>query len=142
MTGTFLDTNVLVYVFDDDAPAKQRRAKGILAGHDLGDLTLSTQILGEFYVAVTRKLSRPLDPHAAYEAVQWLSGLHVVPIDVELTHSAARTSRVAQISYWDGLVLSAAARGGCERVLTEDLNDGQRFGSVRVENPFAGHDRQ
>jgi predicted nucleic acid-binding protein len=142
MPATFVDTNVLVYVVDDDEPTKQQRARAVLDEAVHGGLMLSGQILGEFYVTVTRKLRRPLDPDAAYEALHWLGQFKVIPIDNELVHSAARTSRVARISYWDGLVLSAAARGDCDRVLSEDLSDGQRFGSVRVENPFAGLGRQ
>lgn len=58
---TFLDTNVLVYRFDDDEPAKQARAREILDTEGpRGSLVLSTQVLQEFYVTVTRKLARPL----------------------------------------------------------------------------------
>jgi predicted nucleic acid-binding protein len=60
-----------------------------------------------------------------------------VAIDASLVAEAIRLSRSAQLSYWDGLVLAAAARGGCRRLLSEDLNAGQAFGTVRVENPFA-----
>jgi predicted nucleic acid-binding protein len=136
MPATFVDTNVLVYLVDDDEPAKQQSARAVLEEAVHGGLVLSGQILGEFYVTVTRKLRRPLDPDAAYEALHWLGQFTVVPIDNELVHSAARTSRVARVSYWDALILVAAATGGCERVLSEDLNDGQRYGSLHVENPF------
>lgn len=133
---TFLDTNVLVYIFDHDEPAKQQRARAILAQAESGELALSTQVLSEFYVTVTRKIERPLDPAYASQVVDWLGCLHVVSTDLVLIKDAIRTSRSAQLSYWDGLVLSAAAHAGCELLLTEDLNDGQEINSVRVENPF------
>lgn len=133
---TFLDTNVLVYIFDHDEPAKQQRARAILAQAESGELALSTQVLSEFYVTVTRKIERPLDPAYASQVVDWLGFLHVVSTDLVLIKDAIRTSRSAQLSYWDGLVLSAAAHAGCELLLTEDLNDGQEINSVRVENPF------
>ena len=67
----FFDTNILVYLFDTGAPAKQRRAREVLTQHTLaGETLLSTQVLQEFYVAVTRKLASPLDPDAAYQAVR------------------------------------------------------------------------
>lgn len=134
----FLDTNVLVYAFDRDEPVKAKQAKEILTQAKPGELVLSAQVLSEFYVTVTRKLERPLDPVLAAQAVDWLSVLPVVPLDQALVKDAVRLSGSSQISYWDGLVVAAAATAGCGRLLTEDLNDGQLIGSVRVENPFRG----
>jgi len=134
--SAFIDTNVLVYVFDHDEPLKQQRAREILEGATPGDLALSTQVLSEFYVTVTRKLARPLDAALATQVVDWLGLLSVVSADLTLVKSAIRTSQSAQLSYWDGLVVAAATRAGCERLLTEDLNDGQRIGSMLIENPF------
>ena len=133
---TFLDTNVLVYLFDHDEPDKEARARDILEQAEPGELVLSTQVLSEFYVVVTRKLKRPLDAAQAAHAVDLLSLLPVVPLDPTLVKAAIQTSRSAQLSYWDGLIAASAAAAGCERLLTEDLNDGQVIGSVRVENPF------
>jgi predicted nucleic acid-binding protein len=42
----------------------------------------------------------------------------------------------AQLSYWDALIVAAAERGGCDRLLTEDLQHGQRLGALTVVNPF------
>lgn len=132
----FLDTNVLVYLFDHDNPAKEQRARAILQDAAPDDLVLSTQVLSEFYVTVTRKLSRPVDEDTATQAVDWLSFLPVLPIDETLIKAAIETARSAQLSYWDGLIVAAATHGGCERLLTEDLNDGQRIRSIQIENPF------
>jgi predicted nucleic acid-binding protein len=132
----FLDTNVLVYLFDHDEPDKEARARDILEQAEPGELVLSTQVLSEFYVVVTRKLKRPLDAARAAQAVDWLSLLEVIVPDPALVKAAIQTSRSAQLSYWDGLIVASAAAGGCDRLLTEDLNDGQLIGSVRVENPF------
>jgi predicted nucleic acid-binding protein len=133
---TFLDTNVIVYLFDNDEQDKQECAREILEDAEPGELVLSTQVLSEFYVTVTRKLARPLEPVLAAEAVDWLGLLSVVSTDTALVKNAIQTSRSAQLSYRDGLVVAAATRAGCESLLTEDLNDGQRFGTVLVENPF------
>ncbi|HEY5343552.1 MAG TPA: PIN domain-containing protein [Solirubrobacteraceae bacterium] len=132
----FLDTNVLVYLFDHDEPDKEQCARDILEQAEPGELVLSTQVLSEFYVVVTRKLKQPLDAAQAAQAVDWLSLLGVVTLDPALVKAAIQTSRSSQLSYWDGLIVASAAAGGCERLLTEDLNDGQVIGSVRVENPF------
>jgi predicted nucleic acid-binding protein len=133
---TFLDTNVLVYLFDHDEPDKEQCARDILEQAEPGELVLSTQVLSEFYVVVTRKLKRPLDAAQAVQAVDWLSLLEVISLDPVLVKAAIQTSRSSQLSYWDGLIVASAASGGCKLLLTEDLNDGQQIGSVRVENPF------
>jgi predicted nucleic acid-binding protein len=133
---TFLDTNVLVYAVDDAEPAKRDAARGLLGCSDYGQFVLSSQILGEFYVVVTRKLARPLAEDVAAAAVDLLGQLPMVPIDPPLIADAIRLSRSARVSYWDGLVVAAAATGGCRRLFSEDLDDGQVIESVRVENPF------
>lgn len=57
---TFVDTNVLVYSIDDGEPAKRRIAERVLASRNYGEFVLSAQVLGEFYVTVTRKLAKPV----------------------------------------------------------------------------------
>lgn len=137
MSGrTFVDTNVLVYAVDEAEPAKRGIAENVLTSGQYGELVLSTQILSEFYVTVTHKLAGRLSETEALQGLDRL-GLHpIVPVDTALVRRAVEISRSSQISYWDGLVVAAAACAGCERLLTEDLNDGQEIDSVRVENPF------
>lgn len=133
-SASFVDTNVLVYLFDQDEPAKQERARALIATeHER--LVLSTQVLGEFYVVSTRKLGLP-EADAAAAVDQW-SRLRTVAVDSALVTSAVKLSRSAQLSYWDALILAAAGSAGCERVLTEDLSDGSSIGGVLVENPFS-----
>lgn len=137
MGKVFLDTNLLVYLFDGDAPAKQERARALLADPGLaGKLLISVQVLQEFYVTVTRKLAHPLDPGMAYRAVQDLTALTVVPTDASLVLLAIARSRKDQLSFWDALIVEAAISGGADRLLTEDMQDGRVHESLRVENPF------
>ena len=93
MTGrVFLDTNVLVYLFDRDTPGKQQQARRTLT--DVGrSAVISTQVLQEFYVVVTRKLGRPLSVREADAAVSDLAELDVVIVDVALIRAAIATSR-------------------------------------------------
>jgi predicted nucleic acid-binding protein len=136
MTGdTFLDTNVLVYLFDRDTPDRQKRAQEVV--ETLGaQAVVSTQVLQEFYVTVTRKLARPLSEADAEAAVRDLAHLQVIDTDRELVLEAVARSRADRMSFWDALIVESALRGGCERVLSEDLQDGRRFDGVRIENPF------
>lgn len=132
----FVDTNVWVYAFDDAEPAKRDRARALLADPP-GTLVVSAQVLGEFYVVVTRRLAAPVDPQVARAAVDQLCRLPVVPVDAELVRAASGTAQSAQLSYWDALIVEAAATAGCDRLLTEDLAAGTTIRSVRIENPFA-----
>ncbi len=133
-TRAFIDTNVLVYAIDDGEPAKQRQARALLAGAAPGSLVISAQVLGELYVVATGKLGIAVETAAAL--IDDLRPLPVVAIDAGLVASAITTSRSAQLSYWDALIVEAAALGGCRRLLTEDLADGATIAGVSISNPF------
>ena len=133
----FLDTNVLVYLFDADDPAKQRRAQELLSDQELqAQIILSTQVLQEFYVSVTKKLAIPLDPDTAFKAVQDLAVFPVVQVDTPLILLAIRRSDKAKISFWDALIVEAALVAGATVLYSEDFQNGVVFGKVRVRNPF------
>jgi predicted nucleic acid-binding protein len=131
----FLDTNVLVYAFDQSAPEKAARSREILARHGTDQtLVLSTQVLQEFYVTATRKLGIPAGKAA--EIVEALAGLELVQIDLAVIRAAMRRSHQDQTSFWDALIVEAALAGRCTRLLSEDLQAGRWFGSLQLENPF------
>ncbi len=133
----FVDTNVLVYLFDNDEPNKQARAREVLAEEGgAGRLVLSTQVLQEFYVTVTRKLGVPLSPQAALEATKRLTQFHIVHPDSQMVLDAIALCQQKTVSLWDALILQAALNGGCTHLLTEDLHDGWVLDGLRVENPF------
>lgn len=133
--AAFVDTNLAVYVHDHGSPEKRKRAVELFEAPP-DRLVVSTQVLSEFYWAVTRKLDPPLPEDRAREALHELAALPVVALDRELVLSAVDTARRHQLALWDALIVEAAARSGCERLLTEDLNAGQEIRGVVVENPF------
>lgn len=135
---TFVDTNVLVYAIDDGEPAKRDRARAILTEAEADDLILSTQVLSEFYVVVTRKLAKPMRSADAAAAVRELAKLPVVPTDATMVLDAVELSGSEGISLWDALIVQASAAAGCARILTEDLADDTEIAGVRIENPFRG----
>jgi predicted nucleic acid-binding protein len=133
----FFDTNILVYLFDAGAPAKQRRAREVLSLHTrAGETLLSTQVLQEFYVAVTRKLATPLEPDDAYQAVRELAVMPSVRVDIPLILSAIQLSRSKQLSFWDGLIIQSALEGGASILYSEDMQDGQVFETLTIKNPL------
>jgi predicted nucleic acid-binding protein len=134
---SFMDSNVLVYLFDQDTPRKKAAAQRLLhAEGAAGNILLSTQVLQEFYVTVTRKLARPLRPDTAFEVVNQLAALPLVVIDPPLILSAIRRSQQDSISFWDSLIIDAALKGGAERLCSEDLQHGRIVNGMRIENPF------
>lgn len=134
---TFVDTNILVYAHDVDAGSKHMRARAVVA--ELWDSrrgALSTQVLQELYVNVTRKLPRRLPRAVARDLVEVYARWDVVSIDAVRIHRAAELEERHKLSFWDALIVVAAHDSGAARLLSEDLNDGQAFGGLRVENPF------
>ncbi len=136
----FVDTNVLVYAFDDDSPRKQQAARELL-DEEAHRVVLSTQVLSEFYVTVTRKLGRPLSIDQAIEALDALCELPVHTLGTEIVRAAVRRSAASQVSYWDALIIETALAAGATVLLTEDLQHGQQFGRLRVTNPLLVGDR-
>ena len=137
MRRSFLDTNVLLYLFDDSEPWKKARAQEVLREEvAAGRVVLSTQVLQEFYVNATRKLGSPLPPEVAEERVRDFAELPLVRTDEHTVLAAIARSRASSFSFWDALILEAALKGGADRLLTEDLQHGQEIEGLRIENPF------
>lgn len=131
----FVDTNVLVYLFDSDAPEKQARARDLVR-EERDRLVVSVQVLGEFYVTVTRKLAAPLSVEAAARAVDALCELQVQVLHPGLVRSAVRRSQSSRLSYWDALIVETALNARADVLFTEDLQDGQAIDGLRIINPF------
>ncbi|HVS99058.1 MAG TPA: PIN domain-containing protein [Solirubrobacterales bacterium] len=133
----FVDTNILIYAIsgDPEERGKAECASQILAARDLG---LSTQVLQEFYVQATRE-GRPgrLTYEQAAGLVASFMRYPVRAITTAVVEAAIATHERFQISYWDAAILEAARSLGCETVLSEDLNDGQDYAGIVVENPFS-----
>jgi predicted nucleic acid-binding protein len=132
--SAFFDTNILVYLFDVGAPRKKAVAEALFREHD--SIILSTQVLQEFYVTVTRKLGRPMPPEKALAAVEHFLDYPVASILQEHVTAAIRRSIDSQLSLWDALIVETALAEGADLLVTEDLHDGWQVGSLRVWNPF------
>ena len=133
----FVDTNVLVYAVSPapEEADKRRAAQRIIVA---GDLALSVQVLQEFYHQVTRRTRQ--DPLSGQQALSFLASIDafpIAPITAALFHSAVDISLRYRLSYWDAAILAAANSMGCDAVYSEDLNDQQDYGGLRVINPFA-----
>ena len=134
----FLDTNVLVYMFDRQAPGKQATAKQLVSqALTNGSGVISFQVVQESLDTLTRKARAVMTP---VDARVFLRDVLVPLWHVHPT--AALYDRALQIqakqgfSFYDSAIVAAALEAGCRRLLTEDLQHGQKVGSLRIENPF------
>jgi len=134
----FLDTNVLIYAAAgrQDEPEKYRVAEEIVR---TANFCLSCQVLAEFYVNVVRKPMRPPPPDEIDRWIAHLQSFPVAPIDADLVRAGIAISRRFEIGYWDAAIIAAAEFLDAGVLYTEDLNHDQRYGSVRVVNPFKQH---
>jgi predicted nucleic acid-binding protein len=134
---TFVDTNILLYAISthSEEAGKTRTAKTILSDPNL---TLSVQVLQEFYVQATRPTrTDPLTHQEATALIQYWLRHRIVPITAQVMLDALDIKKRYQTSYWDAAILAAAAVAGCTKLLSEDLNPGQNYDSIRVINPFS-----
>jgi predicted nucleic acid-binding protein len=133
----FVDTNILLYAHDVSAGTKRDEARTLVEQlWESREGCLSVQVLQEFFVNVTRKIARPLDAETAKEVVADLSHWHAhVPAADDVLGAIGIHQRTG-ISFWDAMIVRSAAEMGCAVLYSEDLNAGQEYSGVRVENPF------
>ena len=132
----FFDTNILVYLVDEDEPEKQKIARDLIEEHlTEGDGVISVQVLREFYW-VAKRLDHPLSEEMAREAVNDFAEFASVSEDADMVLRAVRRHREMSFSFWDALIVEAALKAGADRLFTEDLQHGQVIEGMRVENPF------
>ena len=134
-TEVFLDTNILLYAAlgRDHAGHRWGRAREIALTEDY---CTSGQVLAEFYNIAIRKGAPPLSPDKAREWVRVVALKPCQPVTPEVVLAGIDHARRYQLSYWDGAIIAAAEQIGAKVLYSEDLNHGQTYGSVRVENPF------
>ncbi len=134
----FVDTNILVYAHTPTEGCKYDIAKTLL--DDLwqsGRGVLSTQVLQEFCYVLTRKMRPPRPVPDVVKRARNLLNWTIVPGSAVPAIGALEFSESHKVSYWDALIIGAAQTAECAVLYSEDLNDGQRFGALRVVNPFA-----
>jgi len=133
----FVDSNVLVYSFDQREPEKLARARmwlDYLWAARTG--RVSFQVLQEFYVTANRKLKPGLDAETARRVVRSLWAWQPIATDEQSFVAAWGIQDRFQLSWWDALIVAAARSAGCSVLLTEDLQHGQSLDGVRVVDPF------
>jgi len=132
----FLDTNVLVYAYDASEPVKQRIAQELVRRAVAGEMVTSTQVLAEFAVTLLHKLSPAARPADVLSILDALGPIRAITPDGETVRRAVEAHSQYSVHFYDGMILAAAERGACARILSEDFNAGRSYFGIRVENPF------
>ena len=133
----FVDTNILVYAHDLSAGDRHVKAAAVIEKlweDETG--AISTQVLQEFYVTITRKFKEPVPPDKAREIIRNYLAWPVQNNDPEMTIRASEIEEKHGLSFWDALIFAAALRLQAKKIITEDLNHGQIIEGILIENPF------
>jgi predicted nucleic acid-binding protein len=134
----FVDTNVLVYAHDRSTGSKHETAQALVNQlWNAGGGVLSTQVLQELCVNLRRKAGQPLPADEVRRLIQDYSSWEVVVNTADSVVQALDIEALYKISFWDALILQAAESSGAAILYSEDLASGQKYGSIRVVNPFA-----
>jgi predicted nucleic acid-binding protein len=132
----FLDSNILVYAYDASNPKKQTVAQALVERAVAGEALASTQVLAEFAATLLHKLSPPADPEAVTTILDALGPVKLIAPDAGMVRRAVEAHSAYGVHFYDGMILAAAERAGCERIWSEDLNPAQKYFGVTVTNPF------
>ena len=133
----FVDTNILIYAHDMDASFKHAIANTIISKlWEEGTGVISTQVLQEFYVTITRKIPTPLSCTETRGIIESYLAWHIEQIEPTSILIASEIEERHHLSFWDALIITACRQANAEKIFTEDLNHGQRIEGILIENPF------
>jgi predicted nucleic acid-binding protein len=133
----FLDTNIVLYAFDDSEPRKQSIAQELLRKAVRTECVISVQVLSEICNTILRKLAVSHSIDLLREILDQLEPVPTVSPDERTLRRAVDCRERYGLHFYDGMIIAAAERAGCKKIWSEDLNAGQEYFGVKVENPFA-----
>jgi len=133
----FLDTNVFVYAYAVGEPRKQRIAQGLVRRALAGEIAVSSQVLDEFAATLLHKIMPAARPEDLMALLNTLGPIKLIPLDGDIVYRAVQARAQYGLHFYDGMIVASAERGGCGRIWSEDLNAGQKYFGIVVENPFA-----
>ena len=138
MSAEFLDTNIFIYLFDDTAPAKRRTALALIqSGLESGSTVISHQVVQETLSVITGKLAEAATPDQARRFMDTvLAPMWRIMPSRGLFHRSLDIQARYRYGFYDALIIAAALEGGCTRLYSEDLHDGQQIEGLTIENPF------
>jgi predicted nucleic acid-binding protein len=132
----FLDSNVLVYAYDLRDHRKRDIARKLLMSALRGECTVSVQVLTEVAATLLHNVSPRFSTDEVVDILDLLRPIRIICPDADTVRRAIQARAAYGVHFFDGMILAAAERAGCRRILSEDLNAGQEYFGIKVENPF------
>jgi predicted nucleic acid-binding protein len=139
MSGRFfIDTNLFVYTFDAQAPARAKKAAQLIRrAADTGEGIISFQVVQEFFSVAFRRFPQPMSiADAEQYLITVLRPLLAVHSSPAIYFEALRILEKHRLSWYDSLILAAAVEGQCDKLYSEDFQHGRKIEGLRIENPF------
>ena len=136
MNKYFIDTNIIIYANDARDEKKQTIALNVVAEHmKSGTGVISTQVMQEYAHVALNKLHQRQD--VVLRQLVLMEGLEVIRQSPALIRRSVEIKASYQISFWDACIISAAEHAKCHIILSENLNAGQFYSGIAMENPFS-----
>ena len=132
----FLDTNVLLYAYDASHPGKQKIAQRLVSRALTGNVVISTQVLAEFAATLLHKISPRARAKEVAAILASLAPIETIATSADVVRKAVEAHAAYGIHFYDGMIVAAADRAGCQKIWSEDFNAGQKYFGIVVENPF------
>lgn len=132
----FLDTNILLYAMDMADLGKYKIARPLLSKAVVGEFTISTQVLAELANSLLQKYQSKFKAQDVLVILESLKPIPLVKPDADIVRRAVEAHAQYGIHFYDGMIIAAAERAGSRKIFSEDLNAGQKYFGVTVENPF------
>jgi len=134
MTGKcFFDSNVWIYLLSDDEPAKKEQAGRWLS--EVEQKVVSWQVVNEVCANLLKKKSK--SESFVRVAMDFIcESCEVVDFSLPLLETASELRARHGVSFWDSLVVAAAHGADCDTIVSEDMQDGRKFGQMVVRNIF------
>lgn len=131
-----LDTSILAYAEGVNGEPRWSEARRMIRALPRRDVRIPAQVLGELFVVLLRRGQRTRN-EARTAVMLWANGYDLVGTEPGTTLEALDLAANHRLSFWDSVILAAAAKAGCEQLLSEDMQDGFTWRGVTVRNPFA-----
>jgi predicted nucleic acid-binding protein len=131
----FLHTNILPYAYDPSGHRKQLIARELVRKALAGQMLVSTQVLAEYAAVLLHKMSPPAPPTRLTAILNALAPIRVILPDGDVRRAMEAHAEYG-VRFYDGMIVAAAESGGCQKILSEDFNAGQKYFGIAVENPF------
>jgi predicted nucleic acid-binding protein len=133
----FVDTNILIYAYDKEAGDKHKVAVDHISRlWNTKQGVISTQVMQEFYVNVTRKIPVPILPIDARALLSTYLVWQIEVNDPATILFATELQERYMLSFWDALIVASTYHSGVSTILSEDLNAGQFIEGIIIKNPF------